>query len=181
MGTSPSQLGLERFKKIVDAAEKNDLIIAFENSVYPEHLRYVLDNINSPSAMFCFDSGHRNAFCPDEKFFPDYSDRLVTMHLQYNDGKRDLHVCPFDGCIDWETLIDEIKDTEAFRRCLTFEVGGGKPIKLPGESADDLFDSVSHIPIAKDKKLIEIRDGIIDFYSKLSYEEYLARQINAAK
>ncbi len=176
--TSP--VGLERFRRIIDAAEKNDVKVAFENSVYPGHLRYVLDNIDSPYAGFCFDSGHRNAFSPDEDYFADYSERLYAMHMQDNDGRRDLHLIPFDGCADWPSIISDISKTELYKRCVILETSGFPKRECPGMSAEEIRRDLSRVAIVDDSHLTEIRDGYFAFYQNLSFEEYIERIHNAA-
>lgn len=175
----PSGIGLERFRRVVEAAERRGVTVAFENSVYPGHLRYVLDNIDSPAAGFCFDSGHRNAFSPNENYFPDYAGRLRAMHLQDNDGMRDLHLIPFDGCADWQGIIGDIEKTDLYKSCVTVETGGiGR--KCPGMSAGEIRESLSRVAIVEDERLCEIGDGYFSFYTKLSYEEYMERLHKAA-
>ena len=176
----PSATGLDRFKRVVEAAEKRGVVVAFENSVYPGHLRYVLDNIKSPNAMFCFDSGHHNAFSPKENYFPDYSERLAAMHLQDNDGWRDLHLIPLDGCVDWPSVISNISKTGLYKKCVTFETGGIVSRNCPGLSAEEIRYGLSRAAIAGDRRLCEIGDGYFEIYGKLTCEEYIKRLYDAA-
>ena len=121
--SAPSASALKRFARIAEAAEKYDVYLALENSVFEEHVRYVLDRIDSPHLGFCYDSGHENAFTPDANYLESYADRLFAMHLHDNDGKRDLHQLPFTGTVDWDKRVAQLKRSSLFRHTVTMEVG----------------------------------------------------------
>ena len=117
--------GLSRYLRAAEAAEKYGVYLALENSVYPEYVRYLLDNIDSRHVGFCYDSGHENAFSHGEDFLASYSDRLLAMHLHDNDGIRDLHAMPFDGTVDWVHTVKALSGAPLFSRMLTLECGIG--------------------------------------------------------
>ena len=48
--------------------------------------------------------------------------RLAAMHLHENDGRRDLHLAPFRGSVDWERLMRII--------ARAYTAGYSKPICL---------------------------------------------------
>ena len=118
-------LGLSRYLRAAEAAEKYGVYLALENSVYPEYVRYLLDNINSKHVGFCWDSGHENAFSPGEDFLDAYADRLLAMHIHDNDGVHDLHAMPFTGTVNWEHAVRGLKRSPLFSRMLTLECGIG--------------------------------------------------------
>lgn len=99
-----NMLGIERIGRIVKTAEEAGVDIAFENLRRLDYLQYVYDNISSPRAKFCFDSGHHNYLCPDVDLFEKYGDRLVAVHLHDNFGDYDWHMLPFDGKVDFEMV-----------------------------------------------------------------------------
>lgn len=86
---------------------------------------------------FCCDSGHAALVCPDDRneFINRYKDRLIAMHLDDNhltdwsrsqdpDGatqKSDLHLIPFDGACDWESICKAIAESP-YELPLTLEV-----------------------------------------------------------
>ena len=119
------ECGLERYKRAVDAAEKYGVVLALENSVYAQHVHYLLSNIKSSSLGFCYDSGHENAFTPTEDYLSCYGDILVAMHLHDNDGKHDNHYLPLhkNGVINWEDKISKLKKTKLFNEMITLEAG----------------------------------------------------------
>lgn len=124
----PSEHALDRFRRIAEAAEKCGAKIALENSVFPDHLHFLLKNINSPNVGFCYDSGHRNAFTQSENYIRDYGDRLFALHLHDNNGSSDNHYVPFDpdGTIDWNKEIEELKKTDFFSNYIILEPGPQK-------------------------------------------------------
>ena len=118
----PSVSTLRRFERIAEATEKNNVYLALENSVFEEHVRYVLDRIDSSHVGFCYDSGHENAFTPDADYLESYADRLFAMHLHDNNGKEDLHQLPFTGTVDWKKRIAQLKKSSLFQHTVTMEV-----------------------------------------------------------
>lgn len=105
------EIGLNRIKKIIDKADKLNINIAFENLRKSEYLEYVFNNIESPHAGFCYDSGHHNCRNPNEDLLSKYGSRLMALHLHDNDGTDDQHLLPFDGTIDWKSTIGDISQT----------------------------------------------------------------------
>lgn len=112
---APSSGALSRFMRIGDAADKYQVQVAFENSVFPEHVHYVLENLQNPYVGFCYDSGHENAFTAGENYLDKYGHRLFAMHIHDNHG-TDEHNLPFDGTIDWKRVMSQLRKTELFNR-----------------------------------------------------------------
>jgi sugar phosphate isomerase/epimerase len=119
------ECGLARYKKAVDAAEKFGVVLALENSVYAQHVHYLLNNISSPYLGFCYDSGHENAFTPTEDYLSHYGDILVAMHLHDNDGVNDSHWLPLhkNGTVNWSEKVSKLKKTKLFGDIITLESG----------------------------------------------------------
>ena len=117
----PSEIGLNRFLKITEAAEKNGVYVALENSVFSEYLVYLFDNIKSKYIGFCYDSGHENTFCKGFDFLSHFGDRLFCMHLHDNFGTGDDHLIPFKGGINWEEKVALLKKTELWQNAVTLE------------------------------------------------------------
>lgn len=122
---APSESALRRFERIAAAAEKYNVKLALENSVFAEHVHYILSHIPSDHVGFCYDSGHENAFTPTEDYLSVYPERLLTMHLHDNIGSYDNHFVPFDprGTIDWEKKALQLKRTKAGSEYIIIEVG----------------------------------------------------------
>jgi sugar phosphate isomerase/epimerase len=100
---------LNRIKRLIEKAERNNVNIAIENVRHPEYLDYVFDNIQSDRLKFCYDSGHENCFTKGINYLEKYGDKLGAMHLHDNNGIKDEHLLPFEGNINWETVISQIK------------------------------------------------------------------------
>ncbi|MBQ9802716.1 MAG: sugar phosphate isomerase/epimerase [Clostridia bacterium] len=177
-----TQLGVERFKRIADCAEKNDFCLALENSVTSEHLTTVLDAIDSPHIGFCFDSGHWACFTPDYPFMDRYAHRMVTMHLDDNDGIEDFHLLPYDGVANWDEIKKELRKTEVYSRKVLLEVDMCKRRFYPGMTAAEIraLWEKKGVAIAGDAHLIKYGDGYVDSYKDLAYDEYLDRAYRAA-
>ena len=175
-----SDAGLDRFRRIAECAVKHDFRVAFENSISAQHLRAVLDGIRCDHVGYCFDSGHRNCFCPEEDLIADYGDRLFAMHMQDNDGMRDLHMIPLDGCAPFAEIRDQLTGTQLYRHSVTLEAGGIVRRECPGKNADEIRSGLSRISIREDDRLLHIWDGGFSIYEDLSFEEYLDRAVSAA-
>ncbi len=116
-----TQIGLERIKRMVDSAEKNQIKLALENLDSIQHLDYVYKNIKSNCLGFCYDSGHEYFNHRDADCLTRYGDKLFAVHLDDNCGDDDTHLLPYDGNINWNSVRQKLK---IFReiRYLTLEV-----------------------------------------------------------
>lgn len=105
-----NEIGLNRIKKIVDYAKNINMKIAFENIEIKGYLEYILTYIKDDNVGICFDSGHYHTFFDDEFNFKLFKNRILAVHLHDNDKSADLHLLPFDGTIDWDCIVKELKD-----------------------------------------------------------------------
>ena len=101
---------IKRLKEIVDYADSLNIKVAFENTKIKGYLEYVLDNIKNDNVGLCYDSGHCHAHFKDDFDFNKFKNRIFAIHLHDNDGTKDQHLLPFDGTIDWDYVINELKD-----------------------------------------------------------------------
>ena len=83
-------------------------MIAFENLNNIQNLAFVLDSFHSKNVGFCYDSCHHINYVPNDDLLKLYGNRLMALHLQDNGGKRNQHQLPFDGNIDWPTVMKKI-------------------------------------------------------------------------
>ena len=116
-----NSLGLDRLKRIIEKAENVNINIALENLRKVEYLEYALKNIDSPKCGFCFDSGHQHFRSPEVDLLSMHGSRLMALHLHDNDQTADQHLLPFDGTLDWDTTLRNIKAT-AFTGATSLEV-----------------------------------------------------------
>ena len=102
-----NKTGLKRLQKNVDYAESLDVKVAFENTKIKGYLDYVIYNAN---VGICFDSGHYHVHFDDDLDFSKFKNRIFAVHLHDNDKSGDLHLIPFDGTLNWESVVKNLKD-----------------------------------------------------------------------
>ncbi len=105
------ELGMKRIKTIICQAEESSVNVAFENLDNIKNLDLVLNSINSKNTGFCYDSCHHANYAPDNDLTGKYGNRLMVIHLQDNGGRNNQHQLPFDGKIDWTTVMKKISLT----------------------------------------------------------------------
>ena len=105
-----NEIGLERIREIVNYAKELDIKVAFENTKIKGYLEYVIENIKDDNVGICFDAGHYHVHFDDEFNFELFKNRIFAVHLHDNDKSDDLHLLPFDGTIDWEYVINKLKE-----------------------------------------------------------------------
>jgi len=116
-----NQFGIDRFKRLIEKAEKNNVNIALENVYRPEYIDSLFKNIKSDRLKYCYDSGHENCFTPGYDFLAKYGDKLAALHLHDNDGARDEHLLPFMGNVKWERIMAHLKRL-GYKGPLAFEI-----------------------------------------------------------
>jgi len=69
-------------------------------------VRLIEDDLELPSLGICMDVGHAHVMSGDvAESIETVSGHLVTTHIHDNDGKRDLHLTPFAGSLDWPATL----------------------------------------------------------------------------
>lgn len=170
-----SDIGMERLHRLVDHADKVGFTVCIENSAYPELFHVAMEAFHAPHARFTFDTGHWNAFFDhDDPIYEKYGERMLITHLADNEGKRDLHLIPLDGCTDFEKLAPSLKRMDR----LTFELAGRvcKPHKTTREAAEaDMRRTHAYA-----EGLVRVDDENIYVYESLTYAQYLERVMSHA-
>lgn len=105
-----NEIGLKRLQEIADYAESLGIKIAFENTKIKGYLEYVIENIKNENVGICFDSGHNHVHFNDELDLSKFKNRIFAVHLHDNDQSDDLHLLPFDGTINWEKIMKDLKN-----------------------------------------------------------------------
>jgi len=116
-----NEIGLKRIKEIVDYAQELNIKVAFENTRKKGYLEYVLDNIKNENVGICFDSGHYHAHFNDEFDFERFKDKIFAVHLHDNDKSDDQHLIPFDGTLNWDNVIKNLKKSN-YKGPITLEL-----------------------------------------------------------
>jgi sugar phosphate isomerase/epimerase len=115
------EIGLNRFKRLIEKAEKHGLNIAIENLRKIEYLDYIFNNIESSRLKFCYDSGHENCYMPEIDLLGKYGNKLIALHLHDNDGTADQHLLPFNGTVNWKNIMEKLKKLE-YKGSLALEI-----------------------------------------------------------
>ncbi len=105
-----NEIGLNRLKEITQYAQELGIKVAFENTKIKGYLEYVLENIRKDNVGICYDAGHCHVHFNDEFNFEIFKDRIFAVHLHDNDKKDDLHLLPFDGTINWNYVMEKLKE-----------------------------------------------------------------------
>jgi len=134
-----SPVGLERFRRVLDAAEHADVNIAMENQGNAAYIGFIFEHLHSEKLRFCFDSGHEHFYSPGEDLLAQFGDRLSALHLHDNDGTRDAHMLPFTGSVNWER-------TAAHLRRLDYR--GAIALEALNEGFTEIRDPVEFLRIA---------------------------------
>lgn len=106
-----NSLGKERLMRIIGEAETYHIRIAFENLDNIQNLALTLNSFPSKNVGFCYDSCHHVNYSYADDLLERYGSRLLALHLQDNGGKHNQHQLPFDGNIDWTTVMQKISLT----------------------------------------------------------------------
>jgi len=106
-----NEAGLKRFDQFMAYAKSNGVTIAYESHRFLENVKYFMERY--PEAGFCLDNGHEHAFTPEVRYMPMWGERLIATHISDNDSvcDMDMHMLPFDGCIDFDTAAREIAES----------------------------------------------------------------------
>ncbi len=157
----PTDIGIKRFKKVVEHAEKVGVKIAFENTEGEEYLFALMDAFkDSEYVGFCWDSGHEMCYNHSKDLLAIFGDRLIATHINDNLGIKDysgeitylddLHLLPFDGIADWDYNAKRLLMANC-PEILTFE--------LSKSSKRDRFDNDIY-------KKMDITDYISECYKR---------------
>lgn len=127
---TPTELGLYRFGKVIEAAEKYGVSLGFENTEGEEYLEAILTRYSdSTRAGFCIDTGHEMCYNERRDLITKYGKKLICTHLNDNFGrtgdhltwKDDAHLMPFDGSADWQGIANRL-NAVGYEGELTFEL-----------------------------------------------------------
>lgn len=118
-----------QIKKSLDVIEPyardHGVRIAIEN-LYPDNwqtLEKILSKYGPDYIGLCYDSGHGNLdICSDGLDSLDrLKDRLISIHLNDNDGSGDQHNPLFSGTVDWARLARILAES-SYTKCTNMEI-----------------------------------------------------------
>ena len=140
MKSDVTQIGLSNYRKVYELAKKLGVLVAFENAEGEQFTEAVMKEF--ACAGFCWDSGHERAYAEGTDYMEKYGSRLAFTHLNDNLGCRDargyisglddMHLLPFDGCINWSEAAEKLRRA---KKCeyLGFELKILKPFSTEPE------------------------------------------------
>jgi len=105
---APNEIGLNRFRQIVEYAKSLNVKVSIENTKLKGYIEYLLDNINYDNLGVCFDAGHYHCNYKDDWDLSKFKDRIFCVHLHDNNGLEDQHLLPFDGNLDWKYVMNTL-------------------------------------------------------------------------
>lgn len=135
--TEPMQLsaiGINRFGRIVEAAEKYGVKACFENVEFPHfELNALLSAFRKEGYRalgFTWDIGHEHCYPAPFDVACEFKDLLVGTHIHDNFGQKDvhtvtwnddLHLLPFEGNINYADVASRLKRAN-YNGSITLEV-----------------------------------------------------------
>ena len=129
---TPTEEGIENFRRVVLAAREKGVRIAFENTEGEEYLAALMRAFSEcENVGFCWDTGHEMCYNQSRDMMALYGDRLLCTHINDNLGIKDyggnitwhddLHLLPFDGVADWADIAARL-NRHGYDDILTFEL-----------------------------------------------------------
>lgn len=127
---TPTNVGIENYARVVDAAERLGVTLGFENVEGEEYLAALMNAFSdSPACGFCLDTGHELCYNEGRDMLSLYGTRLCHTHFNDNLGvydptltwENDLHLLLGDGIVDWKRVMDRI-DATAYEGVLMCEL-----------------------------------------------------------
>ena len=116
-------------RTLCDAAEANGVRLAFEllprtclGNTTAEALA-IVEDLPEEFVGFCLDVNHINLREEPAASVRRLAERIFTFHISDNDGLDEKHWFPFDGVIDWKSLMDAVREI-GYEGQFIFETGG---------------------------------------------------------
>jgi sugar phosphate isomerase/epimerase len=97
-------------------------------------VRVLEDELEIDGLGICLDTGHARMLGDVSEAVEAASGYLVTTHLHDNDGRRDDHRVPFDGAIDWPTVMMSFRKV-GYDGTWIFELAGEPPREVLEKAA----------------------------------------------
>lgn len=115
---------------------KKSVKIAVENEPFDDFIgiKELFSKYGPEFIGLCYDSGHGNIGGHGLKNLDSVNDRLISLHLNDNDGLEDQHKPIFTGNVNWEEL-SRIIAKSSYKKFLTFEIS----MKFADTMNEDIF------------------------------------------
>ncbi|MBQ8813260.1 MAG: sugar phosphate isomerase/epimerase [Lachnospiraceae bacterium] len=123
-----TDIGRERFTKLVEYAGRKNIRIAFENQRMLSNVAWAMESFGEDAPVgFCWDCGHEACFTPGTEYMQMFGKRLICTHIHDNFGvyNQDDHLIPFDGVMDYKRVAEHIRNS-GFTGSLMLELAAKK-------------------------------------------------------
>lgn len=127
-------------EEIAALAAAVDVKVAIEVIVNPLSsadalCRLIEDELDGIDAGVCLDYGHANLMGDVTEAIETLSGHLVTTHVHDNAGRRDDHLVPYAGRIDWDAAMMATQKV-GYDGVMMLEVGDtGNPVEVLGKAS----------------------------------------------
>lgn len=99
-------------------------ILANELSAPASLVHFVDELLDTAPVGICLDFGHAHLHGDLVETIETVSEHLVAAHVHDNRGRRDEHLLPFEGSIDWPGALTALQKV-GYDGVIVFEVDGG--------------------------------------------------------
>jgi sugar phosphate isomerase/epimerase len=114
--------GTDNINRILEVAERLNILIALENTKQYKPLEYIFNNVHSKHLRFCYDSSHDWLSTGSRgSILEKYGYKLTYLHLSDNDLDHDRHWIPERGNINWDKIAELLTKIN-FKGNISFEV-----------------------------------------------------------
>lgn len=140
------KVNVEAIKPLLEAAERNGVVLLSENllwgaSIQPTAISALVKEVNSSYFGWCYDTGHANAFSLSPEELLSCESVPLSLHMQDNHGiKKDEHLLPGDGTIDWGLFLNILKKI-GYRGDLVLEAHH-QSLDAPDEKRDEIISDL---------------------------------------
>ena len=129
------ELARRTVEELFEKASSDNVRVALEvipNALSkPEALVHLIEEVlDGIDVGICLDYGHAHLMGDLGEAIETVSGHLLTTHMHDNDGKRDDHLVPYGGSIDWDVAMMETQKI-GYDGTLMFEVADtGDPVNV---------------------------------------------------
>jgi sugar phosphate isomerase/epimerase len=113
----------------------------------PERLLQFIDYTRLDLKV-CFDTGHAHIMPGVQSAFATLKHRVVSTHVHDNAGENDDHLMPYDGGINWEETIRDIRRVDGIP--VLFELNDHGPEKTGLGRLREVMEKLENIEALSD-------------------------------
>lgn len=113
------EINVSFMKKILEKAKKYGVTVCLENTPFPQfsiatpgQISNLVHEIDEENLKMCLDTGHIAVF--GDKFpgnaIREFKEDIKVFHIHDNGGKKDEHLSPYLGIIDWKDFSSALRE-----------------------------------------------------------------------